>query len=140
MDNGTAVKTINGLRFMPGWRFDAYDFTNGQGDTIMARALIDTVNSDQDKAKQGYPQKITLERSIMLRPESYEDSDQLAAALFQWIMEILIHESREFLRYSTEDHRAPLHPHRPEGEALWRDTVTNPTGPDPMRGLFILNV
>jgi hypothetical protein len=136
MDSQTAVTLINGLRFMPGWRFDAFDFG---GDTIMARALIDTVNSDQDKAKQGYPQKITLERSAMIHPVDYDTSDQLAAAIFTWITEILLHESREFLRLSTEDHRAPFHPHRPEGDQNWSSLVTSPTN-DPLRGLLVLNV
>lgn len=135
MDNSTAAELINGLRFMPGWRFQAFDFG---GDTIMARALIDTVNSDHDKALLDYPQHITLERGVMIHPEDYATSDDLAAAIFTWITEILLHESREFLRLGTEDHRAPFHPHRPEGEDNWKDLVTGKI--DPMRGMIILNV
>lgn len=135
MDNKAASELINGLRFMPGWRFQAFDFGD---DTIMARILIDTVNSDHDKAVLGYPQHITLERGVMIHPEDYATSTQLAAAVFTWIMEIMIHESREFLRLGTEDLRAPFHPHRPEGNDNWNDLVTGTT--DPMRGMIVLNV
>ena len=137
MDNTQAMTLINGLRFMPGWRFEAFDF--GSGDTVYARALIDTVNSDQDKAKINYPQHITLERMIMVHPVDYDTSDQLAAALFTWIMEILIHESREFLRLSTESYRAPFHPHREEGSANWTKLLGE-NAPDPQRGLIVVNV
>lgn len=136
MDNQQVSDVINNLRFMPGWRFDAFDFG---GDTIMARALIDTVNSDHDKALLNYPQHITLERMVMIHPEDYADTDQLSAAIFTWITEILLHESREFLRLGNEDLRAPFHPHRPEGDDNWRSLVTQPDR-DPMRGMIVLNV
>jgi hypothetical protein len=137
MDKATAIRTINGLKFMPGWRFQAFDF--GVSDTIMARALIDTVNSDQDKAIMDYPQHITLERGVMIHVTDYADTNALAAAAFMWISEIMIHESREFLRLGTEGHRAPFHPHRPEGEDNWSALVAE-NADDPMRGMIVLNV
>ena len=136
MDNPTAIKIINGLRFLPGWSFEAFDMYN---DTIMGRALIETVNSNQEKAKIGYPEHVTLERTILVHPEDYATADDLSAALFTWITEILLHEGREFLRLSTEDFRAPFHPHRPEGEDNWRKLITHAPD-DPMRGLIVLNV
>lgn len=136
MQNSDAVKMINELKFMPGWSFEAMD-TNGE--TIMARALIDTVNSDHDQATKDYPQKITLERMILVHPKDYGSSDDLAAALMTWIIEIMIHESREFLRLGSEGLRSPFHPHRPEGESAWNSKVTN-TKIDPMRGMIVLNV
>lgn len=131
-----AQKMINNLKFMPGWSFETMDAGNG---TIMARALIDTVNSDHDQAEQDYPQKITLERVAMIHPEDYANANDLSGAVMTWIMEILIHESREFLRLGDDDLRAPFHPHRPEGETEWRSKVANPRQ-DPMRGLVVLNV
>lgn len=136
MDNAEAVKIINNLRFMPGWTFHAED---PGGDTIFAVALIDTVNSDHDQAVQNYPQKITLERAIMVHPEDYKSADDLAAALVTWILEVLIHETREFLRLGSDDLRAPFHPHRREGEIKW-DRLINRATEDPMRGLIVLNV
>lgn len=136
MLNTEAVALINNLHFMPGWSFEAMDVG---GETIMARALIDTVNSDHDQAEQGYPQKITLERGILVHPQEYATPNDLAGAIFTWIMEILIHESREFLRLGNDDLRAPFHPHRPEGDLAWRAQVTNPKV-DPMRGMIVLNV
>lgn len=136
MRNFDAVQLINGLKFMPGWSFEAID---AGGETIMARALIETVNSNHDQAVKDYPQHVVLERGILVHPQDYATADDLAAALFTWIMEILIHEAREFLRLGSEDLRAPFHPHRHEGEINWDRKITQPAE-DPQRGLIVLNV
>jgi len=134
MDNSTAVNLINNLHYMPGWSFEAFDTG---GPSIVTRATIETVNSNQDQAFRRSPERITLERNALVHPVDYATENDLTAALFTWIMEIQIHETREFLRVG-KDLRAPFHPHRPEGEQAWDDLIIR--GTDPMRGLYVLNV
>ena len=136
MDNSTAVKIINNLKFMPGWSFDAIDAGN---ETVMARVLIETVNSNRDQARLGYPQKVTLERGSVIHPQDYATADDLSAAVFTWLTEIWLHEAREFLRLGSDYLRAPFHPHKLSGENAWDSLITQ-TAEDPMRGLIVLNV
>lgn len=135
MDNTSALKVVRELHFMPSWQFEALDT---YGDTIFVRATWETFNSNQGLAVRGYPQAVTLVRELMVHPEDYATADDLYAALITWLIEIQIHETREFFR-AGNDFRAPFHPHRPEGERAWDNEIIN-ASQDPMRGAVSLGL
>lgn len=135
MDKTSAINAIRSLHFMPTWNFDAYDMFNG---TLMAVATWETVNSDREQAAKGYPETVNLERMAMVQPENFDTAEELHAAMFTWLLEIQIHESREFFRVG-EGFRAPFHPHRPEGDRNWSQMMSDPTH-NPMVGLLPLGL
>jgi hypothetical protein len=73
-------------------------------------------------ARQGYPDKRDLDWEVPVTSAMYADDGQLLRAVFDLIMQIELHESREFFRVKSEDYAAPFHPHRADGEALWAET------------------
>jgi hypothetical protein len=135
MDNKTAVETVHAVRFMPTWELSAIDLG---GDTIMVRVTWETFNSDHDNAVRNYRETVVLERMLMVAPQEFATPDELHAALLMWLVEIQIHETREFFRVG-ESFRAPFHPHRPEGERLWDNLITNPNS-DVMAGAIPLGL
>jgi hypothetical protein len=135
MDATQVAEAVSKIHFMPTWQFDSMIMAS---DLVTVRAWWETVNSDQDKAVQGYPQGVTLERVLMVHPQDYDTADDLHAALLTWLIEIMIHESREFFRVG-DSMAAPFHPHRYEGDALWSSKITRATE-DPMRGAIPLGL
>jgi metal-sulfur cluster biosynthetic enzyme len=135
MEATQVTEVISKIHFMPTWEFDSMTM---DADLVMVRAVWDTVNSDQDQARLGYPQGVSLERALMVHPQDYATENDLHAALITWLIEIMIHESREFFRVGDEM-AAPFHPHRYEGESLWSQYVTR-AETDPMRGAIPLGL
>lgn len=134
MDRKEAVALLDGLSFKPGWRFSARDLSVGpfngswedamaflDGNDVMFSVESDTVNTNQDMARKGYPEPLTLRFGLPLRSESY-DRDELLRKVFDLLMEIETHEAREFFRLKSEGYCAPFHPHREDGNALWKAT------------------
>lgn len=131
-----AAQTLRSLAYKPGWSFDAQSFEElsprsqfaaemtfgGVADMdnlIMFRWQCDTVDTDRENAINDYAQPRTLDDVVPLDASTFENSDQLLFAVFQMIMRLELHESREFFRCKDRDWNAPFHPHRAEGEALW---------------------
>lgn len=114
MDARTAVAEINSIHFMPGWRVSAHPLYSGSN-VVVVTCEVDTVNSDQDMAVQGYPQKITIAPTMVIDPQDIRSKDALYAGILGWLVELFTHEAREFLRVGN-DMEAPFHPHKAEGD------------------------
>jgi hypothetical protein len=134
MQTQEALDTLNNLAYRPGWTFEAERETNpyriatlgfsgrlkpGQ-DVIDFRFRCETVNTDRENAMDGYTEPLVLDDSAPLVPGDYADADELLYYVFLKLMEMELHESREFFRCKNRDWNAPFHPHREQGEQLWR--------------------
>jgi hypothetical protein len=126
MDKNTCLALINGIHFMPGWTISG-KFSSPRLPYIQVTVTVETVNSNHDNAVQGYADKITIEPTVMCTPSDYTTPEELYFALFGWLMELQLHEAREFFRVGNEL-VAPFHPHRAEGNRAFNDAaMTSPT-------------
>lgn len=130
MDAYTAEKIVSELHFMPTWQFTSLHLSSNM---VIVSAVWDTVNSNQDQAMQDYPERITLQREVMVYTNEYETEEEFKAMLFTWLMEIQFHESREFFRFG-EKRQAPFHPHRPDTNRAFTDLVAGNV--NPMHGTY----
>lgn len=128
MDANTAMDLINGrMHYKPGSRITAMpSYLSQMADllgmpewrnVIEVTVAMDTVNTDQDMALRGYPEKITVAPSCEI-DVTHMTPDALAARVMAFIIEAEIHEAREFFRVGDDMH-APFHPHRVEGAQAW---------------------
>ncbi|MFG1667624.1 hypothetical protein [Streptomyces sp. Y7] len=115
---------INQISFRPGWEFRADVMVEGES-FVIVQALVETVNSDRDQALNGYPERILLAPAVIFDADDFVTADGLYAAMIQWIIDMEIHECREFFRVGP-DKQAPFHPHRPEGQSAWAEIATDP--------------
>ncbi|BCL28529.1 hypothetical protein ACFFS2_30675 [Streptomyces aurantiacus] len=124
MEAQQVVDLINQVSFRPGWEFRAHVMAEGTP-LVIVQALVETVNSDRDQALQGYPEEILLAPSVIADAGDFMNPDDLYAALLQWIIELEIHECREFFRVGP-DKDAPFHPHRRDGQRAWDEMTGAP--------------
>lgn len=119
MDAQEFCDVINGLGYRPGWTFHAEpkpdDMNVGAANVIMTFA-VDTVDTNRDCAKRGYDTPKHITDTVPVDSTVFHSSTDVAAYVLANLMELELHEAREFLRLSTEDYRAPFHPHREEGQ------------------------
>lgn len=119
MQTEDVARAVDACHFKPGWRVFAETLTNQWREPLVKMTVhIDTVNSDQPDAVQGYPENVTLVREAFLDPEEYRTEAQVFERVFQELLMIELHESREFFRVGSMM-RAPFHPHRQEGNYAW---------------------
>ena len=130
MDKIECASLLDSLTYRPGWTFTARPLARweaamaGWGDCdVVFTMTCDTVNTDRDCAVKGYPEKKELDWELPVTSASFTDRDALLRAVFDLLMVIELHESREFFRIKSEDYAAPFHPHREDGNALWRRTA-----------------
>ncbi|UIX34313.1 MULTISPECIES: hypothetical protein [unclassified Streptomyces] len=128
MEAQQVADLINQVSFRPGWEFRADVMADG-APLVIVQALVETVNSDRDQALRGYPEKILLVPEAIIDAAEYVIADDLYTAIFQWIIDLEIHECREFFRVGP-DKDAPFHPHRPEGQSAWDAIVREPVAED----------
>lgn len=112
------------VSFRPGWEFRADVMAEGVP-FVIVRALVETVNSDRDQALRGYPEEILLAPEVIINADDYMIPDDLYAVMMQWVIDLEIHECREFFRVGP-DKDAPFHPHRPEGQRAWDEMTGAP--------------
>lgn len=115
-----AVRIVNEeMTYKPGWKLNATiewpDMFFGESDRFTFEAVIETVNTSDPELKQ----EITIAPggSVVIKPEWTRDD--FVRAIFETVMRIELHESREFFRVGG---RAPFHPHRVDGNQLYEDT------------------
>lgn len=124
-----AAEIINELRFMPGWTFEASPMdrfekmiTGVPADVEAVRLthVIETVNTDRENAREGYPETRTVIPSTSFPTDTLHTRNDVIALVFASVMETFQHEAQEFLRDPSQDWAAIFHPHRPEGQAEFR--------------------
>lgn len=124
MDVTRAIELIQAVTYKPEWHWEVKPHTNRFGDTVLVTMYYNVRDTDWTKAP-AYADFIEVFSSwpIIVRDLSEE---QLYGELFARIMEIELHESREFFSVRTSDgnyQRKPYHPHRPEGMAEWAKNI-----------------
>jgi hypothetical protein len=132
-----AIDVINNLAYKPGWEFSARPvptwfrdaYANVRGESLPEQMIvfsykIETVNTDRDNARSGYPEGRTLDADDPMDVTVFNGEDDLMFHLFQLIMELELHESREFFRRKDQGWEAPFHPHKDDANELWEACMT----------------
>lgn len=122
MDVEEAIRLVDQLIYKPGWKLQAHDHRNRFQDTILVHVDYVALNTNRDRAREGYPEQINTYAKFPVIVGECPTED----TLYEWIIRGLIaieeHETREFFRVATQDFRAPFHPHRIEGMRAWHGT------------------
>lgn len=130
MDTNKVVELLSSLSYRPGWIFSARTvqpweamFHDMDRDTdVMFTMTCDTVDTDRDCARMGYPEKKRLDWDLPVTSSQFRDEGDLLRSVFDVLMSIETHESREFFRVKSNNYAAPFHPHREDGNKLWEYT------------------
>lgn len=119
----SAIDLINkGLIYKPGWTFEASDHTNRFEGHVLVKVRYHAHNSNRDCATRGYDEQIETYASFTFSVVNCTEHDVIFQMLLA-IIEIEIHEAREFLRDATS-FESYFHPHRVAEMARWRAHAT----------------
>lgn len=116
MDVSRAIELINATRYKPEWRWEVKPHTQRFRDTVLVTMFYNVRDTDYTAAPE-YNHWIEVFSSWPIMVGELNE-DQLYAELFRIIMQIELHESREFFSVRTSDgdySRKPYHPHRADG-------------------------
>lgn len=119
MDVVAACKYINDIDYMPGWNLRA---RVSDHNIVWLGVDVITNDSSRDLAPLGYPRKIHAGDEFLIDTRDVYTTDQLDDIVIAHLMQVHLHEAREFFRHrqlGSEAYEAPFHPHRPEGQARW---------------------
>lgn len=132
---GRLVETLQGMtvermchlintewHFRPGWKFSATDYTKRFEQGVEVTVIFPAPNTNHGLAVVGYPVMIDVEVNFVVRVCDCATEDDLWFQMLLICAQIDMHETREFARVGP-DMRAPFHPHRLEGMALYARMV-----------------
>lgn len=117
MNVSSAIRLVNELVYKPGWSFTAEDHTNRFEGSIKVRIDYPALNSNRERAEHGYDEEIKTYASFAMIVLDCDDVS-LYRKVIERVIEIEIHEAREFLRVEPT-FWAPFHPHRIDGMKRW---------------------
>lgn len=121
MNTDQVFDLLDSITYKPGWTLSAERNPDGLP-LVRLNVEIETVNSDQHMALVGYPESRTLVHDVIIPANEVMDEEQIYSAILALLLDIEVHEGREFFRVGA-DQRAPFHPHRREGVDLWERTL-----------------
>ncbi|MFF3617308.1 hypothetical protein [Streptomyces sp. NPDC002580] len=120
MEASSAVTLVNQLIYKPGWTIEAKDHTSRFEGTVVVKFVFPAYRSEREFAPEGYPEKITTWAEFPILVSDCDDIELYRRVLAK-VMEIELHEAREFLRVPPT-YWAPFHPHRVDGMKRWGDS------------------
>jgi hypothetical protein len=117
LNTDTAIKLINNMVYKKGWKFEASSHCHRYENTISVKVTYPAVDSGRPNAEIGYSGHEILGGAYAYFPVMLDRCDsveRLYACIIKMVMEIEMHEAREFLR-SGDTYWAPFHPHNTDG-------------------------
>ena len=119
----SAVDLINnGLIYKPGWKFEAESHEKRFEGHVLVKVSYHAHNSNRDCATRGYDEEIETYASFSFPVTECTEHDVIFRLLLS-IIEIEIHEAREFLR-DRVSFESYFHPHRIAEMSRWREHAT----------------
>lgn len=113
MLNESAIRLVNQLIYKPDWEIVATDHVRRFEGTISIRITIPTYQSERRDAPT-YGNAIRPYADFAILAGDCEDDVSLYRKVLECIMDVELHEAREFLRVQPTKW-APFHPHRIDG-------------------------
>lgn len=119
------AETVNSLAYRPGWTIVAQvvpeEFRDSVGGDVIVMFDVDTVDTNRECARDGYSTPKHLEVPSVISSEIFDSPNEVYGMILAQIMDLEMHETREFLRVKSDDYAAPFHPHRAEGNKLFTE-------------------
>jgi hypothetical protein len=125
MRTETALELIDGLTYKPGWKLIASDHSDRFEGAIKLHVEYLAANSNRELADAGYPEQIVARAEFPIMVGDCDEACTLYRRIIDALMEIELHEAREFLRVRSTGW-APFHPHRLDGMRRWDPTNVRP--------------
>lgn len=117
MEVKSALALINALIYKPNWAISAEDHTGRFEGCVKVIIEYPARQSEREDAALGYPTDITATASFPVIVTDCDDT-ALYKRVIDAIVQLEIHEAREFLRVQPTLW-APFHPHRVDGMKRW---------------------
>lgn len=117
-----AIRLINQgqVTYKPGWAFTARDHTKRMEDTIVLHVDYEALDTDLREAP-AYKKQIKTYAEFDIVVGDCDDETTLYAKVLQRIIEIELHETREFFAVGGVELLKPFHPHTIAGMKHWAD-------------------
>lgn len=115
MDIDHAIEVIEQVRYKPGWKITAKRVWGSDHDV---RLVVDYLAPDSSNAPE-YRETIAVDAHCVIDVSDIASDLDLLRKVLDSLIEVEIHEAREFFRYGPE---APFHPHSFEGDVGWNLT------------------
>lgn len=117
MDVARAIELVKGISYRPDWTFTATDHTKRFQESIVLR--IDYVAPDTDvKWAPDYAHIINTHANFVI-PLGFLSDEEFYREVYRAILDVEMHESREFFAVEGQTFRKPVHPHTDEGMLSW---------------------
>ena len=117
----SAIDYVNGESFVykPGWTFFAQSYEYRMQGAILLTITFDALSTDRQDAKNGYNVMLEpLVTTFVVHVIDCKSDDDLLFQVLTKIIDLEIHEAREFLR-KRPTYSAPFHPHRHDSMIRW---------------------
>lgn len=124
MECESALRLIEQIVFMPGWRFEAEDHTKRFEDAVMLTIHYPARSTARAEAPDDYPNEINTYARFVILAGDCDDDEMLWRCIMEKILLVLEHEAREYFRIRPT-FWAPYHPHRREGMKRWGNPATD---------------
>lgn len=124
MKDYEAIKIINEAAWRPGMRVHArpYRTYGSGGDYIEVSIGWDTYDSSVISDEGEYTERAMIAPSGVMPVDDFQTSEELLYQVLRWVRDAQEHEDREFCRVKRDGKWvAPFHPHREDGNALYRN-------------------
>lgn len=113
-----ALRLVKGITYRPDWSFTAQDYTKRFQDSIRLR--IDYTAPDTDvKWAPTYDHIINTHADFVIHLTGLRTPEEFYRQVFRVILEVELHEAREFFAVSGSEFHKPVHPHTHEGMFNW---------------------
>lgn len=116
MNTVEAMDLLKNIKYRPSWEFNfSTGFFAHVGDAVIVHCTMETLDTSEYPA---FENKVSLETNIFIPLTSSMTPAELYRAVFDGIMDIELHEAREFFRIFPS--RSPLYsPHSDAGVAAY---------------------
>jgi hypothetical protein len=133
MHINTAIALIEGITYKPGWTLWAEDFTKRYEETVLLHLNYSAPDTDVKYAPEYavfVPGGARANFAIMVG--DCDDPMSLYRKVFEVLMRVEYHESREFFSVNGEYFDKPFHPHTMGGMKNWAAAQAANADADPL--------
>jgi|1185.fasta_scaffold185450_1 hypothetical protein len=126
MEASNACRIINDdIVFQPDWKITAEENTKRFENGVKIHIEFFAYDSSREHFERGnvhlYPVNIRVDFSMQV--DECRTPEDVMFKLFEIIMKVYEHETREFLRLKSARHAAPFHPHKPATMMEYHDRM-----------------